>query len=152
VCRDGRVGFYNTTTSPIQQKVVRVRSGAATLQVRSGTTRRMSFDVDCAGWPTAGAVPVVVLQYRGVTPGSPAPVGAAGQPRGEAGSWCWAGTQDQAVTLTLRTYLDEGDGTPLGGIAAVWADPTVATVATTDGQRWQRTFQGSLGHQDLPYC
>ena len=151
-CEDGSIGAYNTTLDSLWEKRIGLEGGAATLTVPVDLTRGMSFDIRCDGWPGTGAVSAIVLQYEGAQPGEVPATDAAGMPTATRASWCWAGTTDEQVDVGLQTYLSDGDGSPTGGVAAVWTVPTLATTASTDGARWQDTYSGMLGHQDAPYC
>jgi hypothetical protein len=112
----------------------------------------MSFDVTCRQWPNTGAVPIIALQFPGVPAGSSVPL-ANGAPTATRAAYCWAGTAtDAQVSFQIAGAIDKGDGTPLSGSIALWADPTVATVAMTNGTRWVSAPGGQLGHQDEPYC
>ena len=79
-------------------------------------------------------------------------VTSKGRPLKAFGSYCWAGTKDQQVVLNVRGWTDAGDGTPLSGKVALYADPTVATLPLVSGHRWVEAPDGQLGHQDEPYC
>jgi hypothetical protein len=122
------------------------------IAVPTKLTKGMAFDVQCRAWPNTGAVPIIALQYSDAAIGEPPATNAKGQPLGELASYCWAGTKDARSTFTVRGWIDDGDGTPLSGQVAIFADPTVATIGYTDGERWHEAPQGQMGHQDEPYC
>jgi hypothetical protein len=151
-CDNGVVGVYATTQDPVLQRSVALKDGVASATVSSDITAGMSFDLRCDDWPSTGAVSAVVLQYDNASQGDVPPTDGMGMPTAKRGSWCWAGTTDEQVDITLDAYLDDGDGTPMSGTAAVWALPTLPSIASSDGQRWQTAYSGMLGHQDAPYC
>lgn len=154
VCVGGRLGAHNTTVEPVWEKFTKIpASGKVVVSVPTKYTRSMAFDVQCRAWPNTGAVPVVALQFSDSEPGDVPRTNGRGQPLGELASYCWAGTRDAAASFTVRAWLDEGDGTPLSGKVALFADPTVATVGySRTGDRWQEAPDGQMGHQDEPYC
>ena len=154
VCVGGRLGAHNTTVSPLWERFAKIpASGQVVVSVPTKYTRSMAFDIQCRSWPNTGAVPIIALQYSDTQPGDPPPTNAQGQPLGEKASYCWAGTREGAAAFTVRAWLDDGDGTPLSGKVALFADPTVATVGySRTGDRWQEAPDGQMGHQDEPYC
>jgi hypothetical protein len=151
LCVGGLLGAHNTTTKPLWEKGSRIpASGVVTIAVPTKYTRHLAFDVNCTRWPNIDAVPIVALQLKGTAPGASAPTTSTGKPRATVGSYCWAGTSDAAVTITVTGWIDSGDGSPLSGTIDLWADPTLLTVASTqDGARWRPL---PLAHQDEPYC
>lgn len=154
VCVGGRLGAHNTTVSPLWERFTKIpASGQVKVSVPTKYTRSMAFDIQCRTWPNTGAVPIIALQYADTQPGDPPPTNAKGQPLGEQASYCWAGTREGTAAFTVRAWLDDGDGTPLSGKVALFADPTVATVGySRTGDRWQEAPDGQMGHQDEPYC
>lgn len=153
-CVGGRLGAHNTTVEPLWEKFAKIPpSGKVVLAVPTKYTKSMAFDIQCRTWPNTGAVPVVALQYSDTQPGDVPPTNGRGQPLGDLASYCWAGTTDATAPFTVRAWLDQGDGTPLSGKVALYADPTVATVGySRTGERWQEAPDGQMGHQDEPYC
>ena len=153
-CVGGRLGAHNTTVEPVWEKFTKIPvSGKVVVAVPTKYTRSMAFDIQCRTWPNTGAVPVVALQYADSQPGDVPPTNGRGQPLADQGSYCWAGTKDATAAFTVRAWLDQGDGTPLSGKVALYADPTVATVGySRTGQRWEDAPDGQMGHQDEPYC
>ena len=153
VCVGGRLGAHNTTVSPVWEKFTKIpATGKVSVAVPTKYTKSMAFDIQCRTWPNTGAVPIVALQYEGTEPGDVPPTNGRGQPLGDQASYCWAGTATATAAFTVRAWLDQGDGTPLSGKVALYADPTVATVGYSSGERWQESPDGQLGHQDEPYC
>jgi hypothetical protein len=153
-CTGGRLGAHNTTVSPVWERFTPLTSsGSVTIAVPTKLTRHMAFDVQCRAWPSTGAVPIIALQYANVAVGASPPTTTKGRPLKTFGSYCWAGTTDPQVVMTVHGWTDAGDGTPLSGKVALYVDPTVATVAlVSSGQRWVEAPDGQLGHQDEPYC
>ena len=154
VCVGGRLGAHNTTVSPVWERFTKITaSGTVVVAVPTKYTRSMAFDIQCRTWPNTGAVPIVALQFSDSQPGDPPRTNAKGQPVGELASYCWAGTRDATAAFTVRAWIDQGDGTPLSGKVALYADPTVATVGySRTGDRWEQVTDGQMGHQDEPYC
>jgi hypothetical protein len=121
-----------------------VKDGRTSLVVPTASTRSMSFDVQ--GGKTVqltfeNARPAVVLAYR--TP-------AGGR---QEGNWCWAGTSDSVVTLTIRhsrlPASQFAGALPGEDHEDVFeARPAFPVVAG----EWQPSPDGGLGHQDAPYC
>jgi hypothetical protein len=153
-CAGGRVGVHNTTITPVWEKFTSLPvSGSVTVPVPTKYTKHMAFDVQCRGWPSTGAVPIIALQYAGVPVGQAPPTTSKGRPLKTFASYCWAGTTDPQVVLSVQGWTDKGDGAPLSGKVALWVDPGVATVPiVSSGQRWVEAPDGQLGHQDEPYC
>jgi hypothetical protein len=153
-CPGGRLGAHNTLVEPVWEKFTKIpTSGTVVVAVPTKYTKSMAFDIQCRSWPNTGAVPIVVLQYEGTQPGDVPPTNGRGQPLGEQGSYCWAGTRAATSAITVRAWIDQGDGSPLSGKVAVYADPAVATVGySRTGQRWDEAPDGQMGHQDEPYC
>ena len=121
-----------------------VKDGHTTLTVPTAATKSMSFDVQGTEdnqLMFENARPAVVLAYRTSADG-----------KGE-GNWCWAGTTDEVVTLTIRHQR-----VPAAGFAGAppaqdhedlfEASPALPVVAG----EWQPSQSGGLGHQDAPYC
>jgi hypothetical protein len=121
-----------------------VKNGRTSLLVPTAATKSMSFDVQGTKdvqLTFENARPAVVLAYR--TP-------AGGK---QEGNWCWAGTKDSVVSLTIRHQrlpADQFDGAlPTDDHEDVFeAQPAFPVV---DGE-WQPSANGGLGHQDAPYC
>ncbi|HET7901143.1 MAG TPA: hypothetical protein VFL59_08125 [Candidatus Nanopelagicales bacterium] len=153
-CPGGRLGAHNTLVAPVWEKFTKIpTSGTVVVAVPTKYTKSLAFDIQCRSWPNTGAVPIVVLQYEGTQPGDVPPTNGKGQPLGEQGSYCWAGTREATSAITVRAWIDQGDGSPLSGKVALYADPTVATVGfSRTGQRWDEAPDGQMGHQDEPYC
>ncbi len=153
-CAGGRLGAHNTTIAPVWEKFTPLTtSGSVTVAVPTKYTKHMAFDIQCRNWPSTGAVPIIALQYANVAVDASPPVASSGRPLKTRASYCWAGTKDPQVALTVHGWTDKGDGTPLSGKVALYADPTMATVPiVSSGQRWVDSPDGQLGHQDEPYC
>jgi hypothetical protein len=151
LCVGGLLGMHNTTISPVWEKGSRIpASGVVTLSVPSKYTRHLAFDVNCTRWPNIDAVPIVALQFQGVAAGQSPSTASNGKPKATTGAYCWAGTSATAATLTVKGWIDAGDGTPLSGTIDLWADPMLSTVASVqNGTHWDSL---PLGHQDEPYC
>jgi len=121
-----------------------VTDGKTSLVVPTKSTHSMSFDVQGTkdnALTFENARPAVVLAYR--TP-------AGGK---QEGNWCWAGTEDSVVTLTIRHQslpASQFDGAlPTEDHEDIFeAKPALPVV---DGE-WQPSPDGGLGHQDAPYC
>ena len=121
-----------------------VKDGKTSLLVPTESTRSMSFDVqgtEDLQLTFENARPAVVLAYR-------KPAGGK-----QEGNWCWAGTSDSVVTLTIRHQrlpASQFSGAlPTEDHEDVFdATPALPVVAG----EWQPSADGGLGHQDAPYC
>jgi hypothetical protein len=121
-----------------------VKDGRTSLLVPTAATRSMSFDVqgtEDVDLTFANARPAVVLAYR-------TPPGGT-----QEGNWCWAGTSDPVVTLTIRHQrlpASQFSGAlPTDDHEDIFdATPALPVVAG----EWQPSADGGLGHQDAPYC
>lgn len=123
-----------------------VQDGRTTLVVPLARTARMAFDVTGEDVTAGNAVAVVVLDYRGIAPGTEvSPDQATGASEGND---CWSGTDRATFDLNVRHQRVDVQAGPNDHVDVFWASPALAI----DDDNWAETFHGGLGHQDAPYC
>ena len=162
-CVGGTVRIANTTLDPILEKAATVpSSGVVTFKGISGQrvmpngqalngSIGLAIDMECPTWPFTNARPTVVMRYQDVLPGQTAPVGDLGAPPTSKGSWCWAGSWLGSLELTVLGHVKDA-GSVQGNSVALWVDPMQHVTVNPEKDKWQSTYGGGLGNQELPYC
>ena len=90
-----------TATSPVWRgKKKKVRNGSVHWKVSVRHTVGMSFDISDPDAVNIGAMPDIVVAYRGIAVGHRVPAGAAEHKKRANG--CWAGTHKASITLRVR--------------------------------------------------
>ena len=150
-CPGGAVTVWNTLKKPmVDLKSKQSPSGSASFTLPSTSTRGLAISAICPTWPFINAEPVVALQYQGTKPGQQASL-IDRQPSATDGNWCWAGSSDPSATITVNGYIHDG-GDPMNSVVTLWANPMMETVPYSGGEQWHAAPNGSMGHQDAPYC
>lgn len=93
------------------------------------------------------ALPVIVIQYRGATPGKR--VTRAEALRAKSASPCWSGTDQPGVQLRVRVSLMKTAGFPSGRatVPVAWVVPTQEAFGG-----FGRLYSGVLAGQDIWPC
>jgi hypothetical protein len=133
-----------TSTSLGQRKIA---DGVPRWPVPVNRTRGMAFTLTTPdGLGTGNARTVVVVQYRDQAVG--AEVSRTDAATAEEGSFCWAGTSSDRVTL--RVTVDRFDDTVLGEATSslrAYLSPTARGLPP-----FTRATNGAMGVQDDPTC
>ena len=96
-----RATFGTTTEVPVWRgKMKKVRNGSVHWTVATRRTVGMSFDINDPKAVNVGAIPDIVVAYRGIAVGDRVPAGVAKHKKRATG--CWAGTHKTSITLRVR--------------------------------------------------
>ncbi len=129
--------FSSNGNNRVFRKSATVRRGKATLRVPTSKTTAMAFELIDNLYDLRGSRPTVALKRRG-----------------SQGSWCWAGTARNRVTLrfSVKRWIDDRvpEVAPGHYNMAVWASPSVRT--WRDSVNMRQLVSGGLGHQNYPAC
>lgn len=133
----------------------KVRGDSVTFTVPTESTRGMSFMVQAPAAKSGAfydAVPLIVFQYAGFTPGEW--VERAQVVKASHGSPCWSGTTDSAVNLTVnvrsvkRTGLNDAPGgSTTVRVPLAWVVPTEQAFGG-----FTKTDRGIIAAQDVFTC
>ena len=127
-----------------------VRGGRAELTVDRSATIGMSFSVRnvSGGYQALVGDPYVVVGFGGRPPGTKVSPSAAALQR--TGSWCWAGTKESHVTISLQTLRLDQPGAEPARVFSVWASPTLDV--PINAANLKLTYRGGIGIEGVPYC
>ncbi len=145
----------NTSTTPVWRgKTKKVRNGAVHWTVSMRHTVGMSFDISDPTAVNVGAIPDVVVAYRGLAVGDRVPAGVARHKKSASG--CWAGTRKAAITLRVRVerFRTASAFPPLvqGYSIRPYLVRTRAHLRLASGMMYGPTFHGAIGNQDAYFC
>lgn len=126
---------------------VTVKGGQAQFTVPTSRTAGMSFNLDASWRVDINAEPVIVTQYQGFAAGDR--VSAAQAKSAKKATACWAGTNEAAITLSVRVGRVMTAGFP-SGRAKVPLAYFVPTLATTGG--FSDTVKGTIAQQEAWWC
>jgi hypothetical protein len=130
-------------------KMKRVRNGSVHWNVATRRTVGMSFDINDPNAVNVGAMPDIVVAYRGIAVGDRVPAGVAKHKKHATG--CWAGTHKPSITLRVRVEqfpATSGFPPPVKGFSI--RPYFVKTRAHFPP--FTRTFHGQIGNQDAYFC
>ena len=130
-------------------KIKKVGNGSVQWKVATRRTVGMSFDISDPNAVNVGAIPNIVVAYRGIAVGDRVPAGVAKHKRHATG--CWAGTQQASITLRVRVEqfpATSGFPPPVKGFSI--RPYFVKTRAHLPP--YTRTFHGQIGNQDAYFC
>lgn len=132
-----------------------VRGNSLTFDVPTKSTRGMTFLIEpptTKSEPFYDAVPLVVFQYAGYSPGEW--VERAQVVRASSGSPCWSGTTEESVSLSVNVRAVKRPGitdTPGGSttvrVPIAWVAPTEQAFGG-----FTRTDRGIVATQDVFEC
>src|SRR3954447_11405976 len=145
----------NAATVPVWRgKAKKVRNGSVHWKVSIRHTVGMSFDITDPDAVEIGAMPDIVVAYRGIAVGDRVPAGVAKHKKRANG--CWAGTHSAAKTLRVRVERFQATSAfppPVKGFAIrPYFVKTRAHLRIATGKEFDRTFHGAIGNQDAYFC
>lgn len=124
-----------------------VEDGTVAWRIPTGRTRGVSITV-IAPWDGGpGYVPTVAFRYGGEKPGGEVPPAEAKTKR--RASTCWAGTEDDSVTIPITVVRARSTNPPGDPIRTPRA---FASVTQDWMQPMERAHQGITGTQDVGFC
>ena len=126
---------------------VKVTGGQAVFVVPTSKTVGMSFNLEATWQVDINAMPVIVTQYQGISPGQA--VTRAQALAAKRATACWAGTTSSSVSLQVQVGRVMMPGFPSGRakVPLAWFVPTAAT---TGG--FSKAYKGTIAQQDAWYC
>src|SRR4051794_22251784 len=145
----------DTATTPVWRgRMKKVRKGSVNWKVSIRHTIGMSFDITDPNAVNVGAIPDIVVAYRGLAVGDRVPAGAAAHKKRANG--CWAGTHKAAITLRVRVERFRATSAfppPVKGFSIrPYFVRTRAHLRLASGTAYGRTFHGAIGNQDAYFC
>ncbi len=130
-------------------RMKKVRNGSVHWRVATRRTVGMSFDISDPDAVNVGAIPDIVVAYRGIAVGDRVPAGVAKHKKRATG--CWAGTGRASITLRVRVEqfpATSGFPPPVKGFSIrPYFVKTRAHLPPYTG-----TFHGQIGNQDAYFC
>jgi hypothetical protein len=130
-------------------KIKKVRNGSVHWKVATRRTVGMSFDISDPNAVNVGAIPDIVVAYRGIAVGERVPAGVAKHKKRATG--CWAGTHKASITLRVRVERFPATSAfppPVKGFSIrPYFAKTRAHLPPYTG-----TFHGQIGNQDAYFC
>lgn len=144
-----------TATTPVWRgRTKKVRNGVVHWTVSMRHTVGMSFDIGDPHAVNVGAMPDIVVAYRGLTVGERVLAGVARHKKRANG--CWAGTRRAATTLRVRVerFRTTSAFPPLvqGYSIRPYFVRTRAHLRLGSGTMYGPTFHGAIGNQDAYFC
>jgi len=130
-------------------KIKKVRNGSVHWKVATRRTVGMSFYISDPTAVNVGAIPDIVVAYRGIAVGDRVPAGVAKHKKRATG--CWAGTHKASITLRVRVEQFPATSAfppPVEGFSI--RPYFVRTRAHLPP--YTRTFHGQIGNQDAYFC
>jgi hypothetical protein len=144
-----------TATTPVwRARTKKVRGGSVHWTVSVRHTVGMSFDISDPNAVNVGAMPDIVVAYRGLAVGDRVLAGVARHKKRANG--CWAGTQKAAITLRVRVERFRTTSAfppPVKGFSIrPYFVKTRAHLRIATGMEYDQTFHGAIGNQDAYFC
>ena len=145
-----RATFGTTTEVPVWRgKMKKVRNGSVHWTVATRRTVGMSFDINDPKAVNVGAIPDIVVAYRGIAVGDRVPAGVAKHKKRATG--CWAGTHKTSITLRVRVEQFPATSAFPPPVQGFSIRPFfIKTLAHFPP--YTRTFHGQIGNQDAYFC
>lgn len=135
-------------------KMKKVRNGSVHWRVSTRHTIGMSFDISDPDAVNVGAMPDIVVAYRGIAVGDRVPAGVAKHKKRANG--CWSGTHKGSITLRVRVERFPATSAfppPVTGFSIrPYFVRTRAHLPLASGSGYSRTFHGAIGNQDAYFC
>jgi hypothetical protein len=144
-----------TATTPVWRgRTKKVRHGVVHWTVSMRHTVGMSFDISDPQAVNVGAIPDIVVAYRGLAVGDRVLAGVARHKKRANG--CWAGTRRSAITLRVRVERFRTTSAfppPVQGYSIrSYFVRTRAHLRLGSGAMYGPTFHGAIGNQDAYFC
>jgi hypothetical protein len=145
----------DTATTPVWRgRKKKVENGSVHWTVSMRHTVGMSFDINDPGAVNVGAVPDIVVAYRGIAVGDLVPAGVARHKKRANG--CWAGTRAPSITLRVRVERFRTTSAYPPPVTGYSIRPyfvrTRPHLRLASGAEYGRTFHGAIGNQDAYFC
>ncbi|MDX6360778.1 MAG: hypothetical protein QOH37_3832 [Nocardioidaceae bacterium] len=144
----------NATVPVWRGRMKKVRNGSVHWTVSIRHTVGMSFDINDPNAVNVGAMPDIVVAYRGLAVGDRVLAGVARHKKRANG--CWAGTQKRAITLRVRVERFRTTSAfppPVKGFSIrPYFVRTRAHLPLAPGVEYSQTFHGAIGNQDAYFC
>jgi hypothetical protein len=109
----------------------------------------MSFDINDPNAVNVGAIPDIVVAYRGVAVGDRVPAGVAQHKKRATG--CWAGTHKASITLRVRVEQFPATSAYPPPVKGFSIRPYFVKTRA-HFPPFTRTFHGQIGNQDAYFC
>jgi hypothetical protein len=143
-----------TTTAVWRGRAKKVRNGSVRWTLSLGHTVGMSFDISDPDAVNVGAIPDIVVAYRGIAVGDRVPAGVARHKKRANG--CWAGSDRTSVTIHVRVERFRTTSAyppPVKGFSIrPYFVKTRAHLRLASGTEFSTTFHGAIGNQDAYFC
>ena len=138
------------TTVPVWRgKIKKVRNGSVHWTVATRRTVGMSFDISDPNAVNVGAIPDIVVAYRGIAVGDRVPAGVAKHKKRATG--CWAGTHKTSITLRVRVEQFPATSAFPPPVQGFSIRPFFIKTRA-HFPPYTRTFHGQIGNQDAYFC